>query len=131
MAPCCAGAHSTETRFNEVVEIVDGHLEQVVPPPIWNPPALGIDSTFQRRGFGTALMRRLMLLAATDEIPAVWSIWSMPNVKRCKGLGAEVVGEGASSGPRIHYWLFRWATDKQGLLSAKGGTTAVMEEANV
>jgi ribosomal protein S18 acetylase RimI-like enzyme len=94
-------------RFTEITEHIDGHMDQLVPPPSWYLAALAVDPGQQKRGVGGSLVRAFMALAEADGMPLCLWTANPVNVGFYTSPGLEVVGDGVEPSSDLHYWIFR------------------------
>jgi GNAT superfamily N-acetyltransferase len=94
-------------RFTSIIDHIEEHMAELIPPPGWLLAALAVDPAHQKQGIGGALVQALMERAQAEALPLCLWTANPANVNFYTGLGFDLVGEGIEPSNGLSYWIFK------------------------
>jgi GNAT superfamily N-acetyltransferase len=94
------------TRFISVLDYADQFHKQDMKEPHWYTMVLGVDPSYQGKGYGSALLSPILDEANTKNIPVYLETAQPKNVSFYKHMGFEVIREVVEPVSGIKIWTF-------------------------
>lgn len=94
------------TRFISVLDYADQFHKQDMKEPHWYTMVLGVDPSYQGKGYGSALLSPILDEAKTKNIPVYLETAQPKNVSFYKRMGFELIREVVEPVSGIKIWTF-------------------------